>query len=123
MAGSARAVAVEWMNAVNRCDIATLRRLSDPAIVFTIGPLRHFEGYDGILDIVANVKRLSGVVDATVLDSIEQGNLVVLRRLERYTLPSGGVELPACSFVEVVGGRVTRWDDYKSMALLDELAG
>ena len=48
---------------------------------------------------------------------------MALRRLERYTIPSGGVEIRGCSFVEVSDGLVTRWADYKSLETLDALAG
>ena len=49
--------------------------------------------------------------------------MVALRRLERYTLPSGGLEIRGCSFVEIENGLVTRWADYKSMETMDAIAG
>jgi hypothetical protein len=54
---------------------------------------------------------------------LESEGVVALRRLERYTLPSGGIEIRGCSFVEVAGGVVTRWADYKSMHAIDEIVG
>jgi len=54
---------------------------------------------------------------------VSSPSVVALRRLERYTLPSGGIEIRGCSFVEVADGVVTRWADYKSMHAIDEIVG
>lgn len=122
MTASARSVALAWMTAVTTSDLETALRLSSPSIVYTTGQVRRYEGHDGVRDIVEDFTRLGGFLTVRVLDILDRPGVVALRRLERYTLPVGGVEFSACSFVEVEDGVVTRWADYKDMQLLDDVS-
>lgn len=123
MTDSARQVATAWMAAVTTGNLEDAIRLSSPSIVYTTGQVRRYEGHEGIGDIVEDFKRLAGFLVVSISDLIEKKGIVALRRLERYTLPAGGVEIRACSFVEVEDGVVTRWADYKDMQTLDNVAG
>ena len=68
--------------------------------------------------------RLDGFLTIEIEGEIlESGGVVALRRIENYTLPSGGIEIRGCSFVEVENGLVTRWADYKSMETIDAIVG
>lgn len=124
MEQSARDVATAWMKAVVSGDADTAIALSSSSIVYTTGQVRRYVGHQGIHDIVSDFSRLDGFLEARVEgDILEADGIVALRRLERYTLPSGGVEIRGCSFVEVEGGLVTRWADYKDMGTMDAIAG
>lgn len=117
-------IARTWMTAVVSGDVDTAIALSSSSIVYTTGQIRRYEGHEGIRDIVADFTRLAGFLEVSVEGEIlESDGVVALRRLERYTIPSGGVEIRGCSFVEVSDGLVTRWADYKSLETLDALAG
>lgn len=124
MEQSATDVATAWMQAVVSGDADTAIALSSSSIVYTTGQVRRYVGHDGIHDIVADFSRLAGFLDTKIEgDVLESGGVVALRRLERYTLPSGGIEIRGCSFVEIENGLVTRWSDYKSMETMDAIAG
>lgn len=121
---SASDVATAWMEAVVAGDADTAVTLSSPSVLYTTGQVRRYVGHEGIHDIVSDFARLAGFLEITVEGEIlESGGVVALRRLERYTLPSGGIEIRGCSFVEVENGLVTRWADYKSMETLDAVVG
>ena len=124
MAQSARDVATAWMNAVVSGDAETAIALSSSSILYTTGQVRRYVGHQGIRDIVSDFARLDGFLTIEIEGEIlESGGVVALRRTERYTLPSGGIEIRGCSFVEVENGLVTRWADYKSMAMIDAIVG
>ena len=124
MTRSARVIATEWMAAVAAGDAERTIALSSPSIVYTAGQVRRYEGHEGIRDIVSDFSRLSGFLTVAVEGEVlESAGVVALRRIEHYTLPSGGIEIRGCSFVEVEDGVVTRWADYKSMEAIDEIAG
>ena len=124
MEQSARDVATAWMNAVVSGDAETAIALSSSSILYTTGQVRRYVGHQGIRDIVSDFARLDGFLSVTVEGEIlESGGVVALRRIENYTLPSGGIEIRGCSFVEVENGLVTRWADYKSMAMIDAIVG
>lgn len=121
---SASEIATTWMKAVVSGDVDTAIALSSSSLVCTTGQVRRYEGHEGIRDIVSDFARLAGFLEVSVEGEIlEADGVVALRRLERYTIPSGGVEIRGCSFVEVSGGLVTRWADYKSLEALDALVG
>lgn len=122
-AASARRVALAWMEAVTTCDEVTALALSSPSIVYTNGGhLRHYEGHDGVRDIIEDFVRLSGFLNSRVQAALAEPGIVAIRRVEKYTLPQGGVEIPACSFVEVQDGLVTRWSDYKDMHPMNQFS-
>ena len=124
MTQSASEVATAWMHAVVSGDADTAIALSSSSIVYTTGQVRRYVGHEGIRDIVSDFARLAGFLDTRIEGEIlESGGVVALRRLERYTLPSGGIEIRGCSFVEIENGLVTRWADYKSMETMDAVAG
>lgn len=124
MEQSASDVATAWMQAVVAGDADTAIALSSSSIVYTTGQVRRYVGHEGIRDIVSDFARLAGFLDTRIEGEIlESGGVVALRRLERYTLPSGGIEIRGCSFVEIENGLVTRWADYKSMQTMDAVAG
>ena len=124
MTQSATEVAIAWMKAVVSGDADTAIALSSLSIVYTTGQVRRYVGHEGIRDIVSDFSRLAGFLDTEIEGEIlESGDVVALRRLERYTLPSGGLEIRGCSFVEIENGLVTRWADYKSMETMDAIAG
>lgn len=124
MTPSPSETATAWMAALAAGDTDRTIALSDPSIVYTTGQVRRYEGHDGIRDIVADLARMAGFLVVEVVgDIIESGGVVALERLERYTLPSGGIEIRGCSFVEVENGLVTRWADYKSMEAIDDVVG
>ena len=124
MEQSATDVATAWMQAVVSGDADTAIALSSSSIVYTTGQIRRYVGHEGIRDIVSDFSRLAGLLDTKIEgDVLESGGVVALRRLERYTLPSGGIEIRGCSFVEIENGLVTRWSDYKSMETMDAIAG
>lgn len=124
MTQSAKDVAMAWMKAVVAGDADTAIALSSSSIVYTTGQVRRYVGHEGIRDIVADFSRLAGFLDIRIEGEIlESDGVVALRRLERYTLPSGGIEIRGCSFVEIENGLVTRWADYKSMETMDSVAG
>ena len=119
-----RDVATSWMAAVVAGDVRTAIALSAPSIVYTTGQVRRYEGHEGIHDIASDFNRLAGFLTISVEGEIlEDGGVVALRRIERYTVPSGGIEIRGCSFVEIEGGVVTRWADYKSMESIDVVFG
>ncbi|GAA1703009.1 nuclear transport factor 2 family protein [Dietzia cercidiphylli] len=122
-AESTRRIAEAWMRAVTSCDVDAALALSSPSIVYTNGGhLRLYEGHDGLRDIIEDLARLSGFLDVAVLSAVAEPGIVALKRLETYTLPEGGVEIPALSFVEVEGGVVTRWEDYKDLRTLNTIS-
>ena len=124
MEQSAIDVATAWMNAVVSGDEATAIALSSSSILYTTGQVRRYVGHEGIRDILSDFARLAGFLHIEIEGEIlESDGVVALRRLERYTLPSGGVEIRGCSFVEIENGLVTRWADYKSMETMDAVAG
>ena len=124
MTQSAKDVAMAWMKAVVSGDADTAIALSSLSIVYTTGQVRRYVGHEGIRDIVSDFSRLAGFLDTEIEGEIlESGDVVALRRLERYTLPCGGLEIRGCSFVEIENGLVTRWADYKSMETMDRIAG
>ena len=120
---STRRVAVAWMEAVIARDDRAALEMTSPAFVYTNGGhVRRYEGHDGLRDIIEDFARLSGFLTATVLDAVASSGMVALRRHEQYTLPEGGVEIPACAFVEVRDGQVTRWADYKDLRPLNQFS-
>lgn len=122
-AESTRRIAEAWMRAVTSCDVDAALALSSPSIVYSNGGhLRLYEGHDGVRDIIEDVARMSGFLDVAVLSAVAQAGTVALRRLETYTLPEGGVEIPALAFVDVADGVVTRWEDYKDLRTLNAIA-
>lgn len=124
MTQSASEVATAWMHAVVSGDADTAIALSSSSIVYTTGQVRRYVGHEGIRDIVSDFARLAGFLEIRIEGEIlESDGVVALRRLERYTLPSGGIEIRGCSFVEIENGLVTRWADYKSMETMDAVAG
>ncbi|ODQ83696.1 hypothetical protein BFG51_09060 [Dietzia alimentaria] len=124
MRQSAREIATAWMAALASGDAERTIALSSPSIVYTTGQVRRYEGHDGVRDIVSDLSRLAGFLTIGVEGEIlESEGVVALRRIERYTLPSGGIEIRGCSFVEVEDGVVTRWSDYKSMETIDDVIG
>ena len=121
---SPSSVAVSWMWAVVTGDLDTAIRLSSPSIIYTNSHVRRYEGHQGVRDIVSDLSRLSGFVTNVVDgDVLEDGVVVALRRVQRFTLPSGGIEVRACSFVEVEDGVVTRWADYQNLEAIDVVVG
>ena len=78
------------------------------------------EGYDHeVLDRTAQE-----IVETAQRTGAEvHGPIPLPTRIERYTVPSGGIEIRGCSFVEVEDGVVTRWADYKSMESIDVIFG
>lgn len=122
-AESTRRVAVAWMDAVTSCDEKAALALSSERIVYTSGGhIRRYEGHDGVRDIIEDFARLSGFLVGTVLSSVAEPGIVALQRVEKYTLPGGGVVISACSFVEVHDGVITRWADYKDSHALNEFS-
>ena len=117
-------IATAWMAGVVAGDARTAIALSSSSIIYTTGQVRKYVGHEGIRDIVADFRRLSGFLVVSIEGEVlEADGVVALRRVERYTLPSGGIEIRGCSFVEVEDGVVTRWADYKSMEAIDEVVG
>ncbi|PAY22521.1 hypothetical protein CEY15_13390 [Dietzia natronolimnaea] len=117
-----RRVAEAWMRAVAACDEAAALKLSAPTIIYTNGGhLSRYEGHDGIRDMIEDVARLAGFIHVTVQSVVAEPGTVALRRLETYTLPQGGVEIPALAFVDVEEGLVTRWEDYKDLRTLNAI--
>lgn len=124
MTQTATDIATEWMAALAAGDAQRTIALSSPSIVYTTGQVRSYVGHEGIRDIVSDFSRMSGFLTISVEgETLESGGVVALRRVERYTLPSGGIEMRGCSFVEVEDGVVTRWADYKSMETIDDVVG
>ncbi|WP_194861812.1 nuclear transport factor 2 family protein [Dietzia sp. SYD-A1] len=117
-----RRVAEAWMRAVATCDEAAALALSAPTILYTNGGhLGRYEGHDGIRDMIEDVARLAGFIEVTVQSVLAEPGTIALRRLETYTLPQGGVEIPALAFVDVEEGLVTRWEDYKDLRTLNAI--
>lgn len=117
-------IATAWMSAVVAGDTHAVIGLSSPSLIYTTGQVRRYEGHEGVHDMVSDVRRLSGFIVISIEGKIiERDGVVALRRVERYTIPSGGFKIRACSFVEVEDGVVTRWADYKSMKSIDEIVG
>ena len=124
MPESATDTAIAWMAALAAGDAEGTIALSSPSIVYTTGQVRRYVGHDGIRDIVSDLARLGGFLTIGVEGEVlESEGVVALRRIERFTLPSGGIEIRGCSFVEVEDGVVTRWADYKSMETIDDVIG
>ena len=124
MTESATDTAIAWMAALAAGDAERTIALSSPSIVYTTGQVRRYVGHDGIRDIVSDLARLGGFLTIGVEGEVlESEGVVALRRIERFTLPSGGIEIRGCSFVEVEDGVVTRWADYKSMETIDDVIG
>ena len=124
MTESATDTAIAWMAALAAGDAEGTIALSSPSIVYTTGQVRRYVGHDGIRDIVSDLARLGGFLTIGVEGEVlESEGVVALRRIERFTLPSGGIEIRGCSFVEVEDGVVTRWADYKSMETIDDVIG
>ena len=124
MTESATDTAIAWMVALAAGDAEGAIALSSPSIVYTTGQVRRYVGHDGIRDIVSDLARLGGFLTIGVEGEVlESEGVVALRRIERFTLPSGGIEIRGCSFVEVEDGVVTRWADYKSMETIDDVIG
>lgn len=124
MTRSASDIATAWMAALASGDAERTIALSSSSIIYTTGQVRRYEGHDGIRDIVSDLARMSGFLAVAIEGEVlESGGVVALRRVERYTLPSGGIEIRGCSFVEVADGVVTRWADYKSMQAIDDAVG
>jgi len=124
MTESATDTAIAWMAALAAGDAERTIALSSPSIVYTTGQVRRYVGHDGIRDIVYDLARLGGFLTIGVEGEVlESEGVVALRRIERFTLPSGGIEIRGCSFVEVEDGVVTRWADYKSMETIDAVIG
>ncbi|AVM64602.1 MULTISPECIES: nuclear transport factor 2 family protein [Dietzia] len=124
MTESATDTAIAWMAALAAGDAEGAIALSSPSIVYTTGQVRRYVGHDGIRDIVSDLARLGGFLTIGVEGEVlESEGVVALRRIERFTLPSGGIEIRGCSFVEVEDGVVTRWADYKSMETIDDVIG
>ncbi|EFV90262.1 hypothetical protein ES5_16972 [Dietzia cinnamea P4] len=124
MTESATDTAIAWMAALAAGDAERTIALSSPSIVYTTGQVRRYVGHDGIHDIVSDLARLGGFLTIGVEGEVlESEGVVALRRIERFTLPSGGIEIRGCSFVEVEDGVVTRWADYKSMETIDDVIG
>ncbi len=110
------------MRAVATCDEAAALALSAPTILYTNGGhLGRYEGHDGIRDMIEDVARLAGFIEVTVQSVLAEPGTIALRRLETYTLPQGGVEIPALAFVDVEEGLVTRWEDYKDLRTLNAI--
>ncbi|WP_264888316.1 nuclear transport factor 2 family protein [Dietzia sp. NCCP-2495] len=121
---SASDVATRWMFAVVGGDYDAAVALSSSSIVYRLGEIRTYIGHEGVHDIAVDFGRLAGFLDVSIEGEVlESDGVVALRRLERYLLPSGGIEIRGCSFVEVTDGLVSRWSDYKSLATLDRIAG
>lgn len=119
-----RHVATSWMSAVVAGDVEAAVALSAPSIIYTTGQVRRYEGHQGIRDIASDFNRLAGFLTVSVEGEIlEDAGVVAFRRVEHYTVPSGGIRIRGCSFVEVVDGLVTRWADYKSMESIDVVVG
>ena len=117
-------IATAWMSAVVAGDAHAAIALSSSSIIYTTGQVRKYVGHEGIHDIVADFRRLSGFLVVSIEGEVlEADGVVALRRVERYTLPSGGIVIRGCSFVEVEDGVVTRWADYKSMETIDAIVG
>ena len=122
-AESDRRVALGWMMAATNGDERAALALSAPSFLYTNGNhLRRYEGHDGVRDIVEDFNRLSGFLTVSVLESIAEPGLVAMTRCEKYILPQGAVEIPACSFVEVRDGLVVRWSDYKDLHILNRVS-
>lgn len=119
----ARLTAIRWMAAATAGDVETAVELSSQSLVYTAGQVMRYEGHQGVREIVEDYERLAGFVTVEVLDSVAEDGVVALKRVEKYTLPSGAITIPSCSFVEVDGGVVTRWADYKDLQVLHEVAG
>lgn len=123
MEQTASDVAIAWMDAVAGGDEKTALSLSSPTIVYTIGQVRRYEGHDGVRNLISDIQLLDGFLEVRLVGTpLESDGVVALRHHEAYTLPSGGIEVNGCAFVEVENGRVRRWADYKSMAALEETA-
>lgn len=120
---SAQVVALRWMSAANTGDVDTAISLSSSDFVYTAGEIRRYEGHEGVREIVEDFERLAGFVSVEVLDSVSEEGVVALKRVEKYTLPTGALDIPSLSFVDVVGGVVTRWADYKDLRALHEVMG
>lgn len=120
---SARAIATRWMSAVTTGDVETAVKLSSPTLVYVVGTVMRYEGHEGVREIAEDFERLAGFVHVEILDSVSEGDAVALKRVEQYTLPTGALDIPSLSFVDVAGGVVTRWADYKDLRVLHEVMG
>jgi limonene-1,2-epoxide hydrolase len=54
-----------------------------------------------------------------VLRAVEQGDVVMVERLDRHKVGEAWLELPVTGVFEVRDGRITVWHDYFDMASLE----
>ncbi len=108
-------LAVRWIEAWNKFDMAWLRRHLAPDFVH-VSPLGRFKGRDSYLAAVEPMARKS-VLDLTVLDVIAGANQAAVRFVNRT--PNGMVE--TCDWVRVEDGLITEIRSFYDSAMIQDV--
>lgn len=87
------------------------------------GPLAPVRGRSAIRATVAEFMALGGAVDVEVVHVVDDGPLVMIERVDRFTTADGGSgALPVAGVFEVRDGLITAWRDYFDLAQVASLS-
>ena len=102
-------------------DVEAVLALCTPDVAYENVPMSVMHGHDEVRSMLGPFLGSAERVEWEVLAQIEQGNLVMNERVDRFWLPGDvTIQLRVAGIFEVRGGLVAVWRDYFDLAAFTE---
>lgn len=125
--GRAAEVVDQFIAAIERKDVDAAVALVTDDVRYENVPIDPIVGRDACAQTLNMFLGSASEVDWKVTRQLEDGDVVINERLDRFRIGDGWLELPVAGFFEVRDGKIALWRDYFDMATytnrLAELTG
>jgi|TARA_B100001105_G_scaffold210043_1_gene174471 limonene-1,2-epoxide hydrolase len=105
-----------FIDAIQRKDVATAVSMVTDDVSYENMPLDPIVGPEAMAATLEMFLGPASEVEWHILRSVEDGDLVLHERLDRFRIGDGWLELPIAGVFEVLDGRISLWRDYFDMA-------
>jgi len=101
------------IHACERRDLDAVCALVDPEIEYDNVPIGKVYGPEGVRKVLSGgVTDAASEIEWRVLEQVEQGEVVMQERVDRFLVDGRWVEIQIAALFHVRGGRITLWRDY-----------
>ncbi len=104
-----------FIEAIERKDIPAAVAMVTSDVSYENMPFGPITGPEAMAETLEGFLAPATEVDWQILRQVEQGDLVVNERLDRFKIGEGWLELPIAGVFEIVDGRIRLWRDYFDM--------
>lgn len=105
-----------FIRAIEAKDVEAAAALAAPDISYENMPMDPIAGVEAMSQVLTGFLAAATEVDWQIIEQVEQGDMVMNERLDRFKIGDGWLELPVAGVFKVADGKITLWRDYFDMA-------